>query len=115
MTGDREAKALGGAIADARKAKGWSQEKLARLAEMSREGLRKIENGESRMPTKLPDIARALETTSAQLLGHEADNDNPYSDPAEREIWELVELTEEERREHIAILRARRGMQREAR
>ena len=55
----------------ARKAKGWSQEKLAREIEMSRETVAQIEKGNApRVETALK-IARALGKSLDELFGEQ--------------------------------------------
>lgn len=54
-----------------RKAKGLSQEKLARLADVANNTLIKMESGENQNPTldTLKKVAKALEVSVDELIG----------------------------------------------
>lgn len=58
-------------IARLRKAKGLSQEKLARLADVANNTLIKMESGENQNPTleTLKKVAKALEVSVGELIG----------------------------------------------
>lgn len=58
-------------IARLRKAKGLSQEKLARLADVANNTLIKMESGENQNPTleTLKKVAKALEVSVDELIG----------------------------------------------
>jgi len=58
-------------IARLRKAKGLSQEKLARLADVANNTLIKMESGENQNPTleTLKKVAKALEVSVDALIG----------------------------------------------
>lgn len=83
----------------------------------------RIRDGESVKPQSYRKVDAALEwlrgSSAAILAGGEptpqgAANhatkapDNPYTDPAERGIWEATDLSEDERRSWINLLRERR-------
>ena len=57
-------------IARLRKAKGLSQEKLARLADVANNTLIKMESGENQNPTleTLKKVAKALEVSVGELI-----------------------------------------------
>ncbi|MBR6163904.1 helix-turn-helix transcriptional regulator [bacterium] len=64
---------LGKNIAKARKEKGFSQNKLAELLDISREHLAKLETAKRRISTKLLfKLADVLETTEKKLFDFES-------------------------------------------
>lgn len=59
---------VGYEVRDLRRARGWSQEKLAKEAGISRQTLSELERGRPPQPSTLDRVALALETTSSALL-----------------------------------------------
>jgi transcriptional regulator with XRE-family HTH domain len=63
-----------------RKAKGWSQIRLAKEAKVSQQAIGKIETGKALESRKLPQIAAALGVTAEELLGETPASDSGLSD-----------------------------------
>jgi transcriptional regulator with XRE-family HTH domain len=95
MNSDDAASALAVAVRRAREARGWSQERLAREAGISREAIRRIEHGDRRMPTKLPDIATALGMQVEDLLAAEDGQQREVLFDREQRIRDLQRLAEQ--------------------
>lgn len=62
-----ELKTIGERVRMARSLKGWSQVKLAHEARVTRGVIEKLEQGKSRQPRQLENIARALELAPSLL------------------------------------------------
>lgn len=60
--------AVGEEVRRLRRARGWSQTRLATMAGISRQTLSELERGRPPQPSTLDRVARALETTSSALL-----------------------------------------------
>lgn len=91
--------------------RGWRQSDLAERAGVSPRAISDLLSGRPhiRIPNSVPKVAAALEWNPrrARLILQGADPDT-YTDPAERQIWELTELTPARRREWIDLLRRAR-------
>ncbi len=55
-------------LRDARRARGWTQEKLAEASGTSQAVVQKIENGKSLRPRCIEDVAKALGTSPEALM-----------------------------------------------
>lgn len=74
-------------IADARKAKGWSQERLGKAIGCSQQAIAKYESPKGDMPTEvLLSLSNALGVTVSYLLGMDGGPLYDDSDPALAEI-----------------------------
>jgi transcriptional regulator with XRE-family HTH domain len=92
---------LGTRIKRARELRRWSQQRLADAIGVNRKTIDNWENGRTYPRSSIG----ALEGVLGPLTGEE----EVYTDPAERALWEDGSLTEDDRRDLIEELRARRG------
>jgi transcriptional regulator with XRE-family HTH domain len=67
--GGAEKRIHGDRVRQLRKERGLSQLKLAKAVGMRQQGIQSIEDGKSRRPRKLRELAWALQTTEGWLLG----------------------------------------------
>lgn len=98
-----------------RKAKGWSQAKLAQLVGISQASLSELETGESHAPSgnALLALAKHLETDPEFILsGRASPVSEPVKDLEEVEILKLWrELSQDHRTAVLATARALRAQQ----
>jgi transcriptional regulator with XRE-family HTH domain len=69
---------IGQRVREIRKTKGWSQERLAREIEASRETVRRIEEGRTHVGSEMLNrLVAALDTHPSYLMGYSRHLDNP--------------------------------------
>jgi len=90
---------------------GISQAELARRVKLRQSTINGLVNGEQRSSTKLPEIARALQTTPAYLSGETDDPDSDSPDvlisAEDREVIDLLKtLPKAERGAFVTLLRS---------
>lgn len=99
---------VGSNIRDARIARGLSQPQLAILVGVKRRSIYAWESGERWPGLRLPEIARALRTSRAELLGIEEEERPDLSgriDALSEDLRELAESTDASLAELLAIVR----------
>lgn len=76
-------------LVELRTARGLSQDQLAKLAGSTQPSINRLEAGETERPRNLPELARALGTTTDYLLG---ETDDPGSRLTDRRLpWRSAE------------------------